>query len=76
MKMRLFCYDWVPAKKLSLNTQYIVHPRPGDALPICMPDYSGEQVGGKPLFALGVEKAVHMHYKIAHVGVIDSLLCL
>jgi len=61
---------------MSLNTQYVVHLPEGDALPICTTNYSREQMGGKTLFALRVQKTMHMHYEIAHVGIIDRLLCL
>lgn len=37
---------------------------------------STKEVGNQRLFALGVKQAVHMHYKITHMGVIHSLLRL
>ena len=37
---------------------------------------STKEVGNQRLFALRVKQAVHMHYKITHMGVIHSLLRL
>ena len=41
-----------------------------------MTNYSSKKTAEKTLFVLRVEKTVHMHYKIAHMGVVYRLLRL